>query len=120
LLPEKKSSPEWQHYTEAAYASALSSNRPMIIDFYADWCIPCKELDAMTFSDSRVISESKRFGTYKVDMTKSSEETEIIRNKFKIVGMPTVLMINSKGEEIQRITGFENADKFYEMMKKVD
>ena len=52
----------------------------MLIDFYADWCIPCKELDAVTFSDPAVVEESKRFTPYKVDMTQTlSEETEKIR-----------------------------------------
>ncbi|MDP4191611.1 MAG: cytochrome c biogenesis protein CcdA [Bacteroidota bacterium] len=121
LLPEKKTTPEWQFYTEEAYRSTLTSNKPMVIDFYADWCIPCKELDGMTFSNPKVIEELKRFGTYKVDMTKSlSPQTEAIRNKFKIVGMPTVLVINSKGEEVHRITGFVNADKFHGLINSVE
>jgi len=54
-------------------------------------------------------------------MTKSlSEETELIRNKFKIVGMPTILIIDSKGNEIERLTGFINAKEFLEMVNKVN
>ncbi|HEX2867932.1 MAG TPA: cytochrome c biogenesis protein CcdA [Ignavibacteriales bacterium] len=121
LLPEKKSTPEWKYYSEEAYTTSLKSGKPMIIDFFADWCIPCKELDGMTFSNARVIDESRRFHTYKVDMTKSlSEETEHVRNKFKIVGMPTVLIINSKGEEVRRLTGFVNAEEFYKIISNVD
>ena len=93
----------------------------MMIDFYADWCIPCKELDGITFSDPKVVDESHRFTAYKVDMTQTlSDETEKIRNKFNIVGMPTVLLINSKGEEIERLTGFVNADDFLRLLKKID
>ncbi|MGE5439760.1 MAG: cytochrome c biogenesis protein CcdA [Bacteroidota bacterium] len=121
LLPEKKSTPDWKYYSEEAYTTSLKTGKPVIIDFFADWCIPCKELDGMTFSNARVIDESRRFHTYKVDMTKSlSEQTANIRNKFKIVGMPTVLIINSKGEEVQRITGFVNADEFYKIISNVD
>ena len=91
-----------------------------MIDFYADWCIPCKELDALTFSDERVIEKSKEFVSFKVDMTKTmSERTEQIRNKFKILGMPTVLLIDSKGNEIERLTGFVNADEFLKLMNAV-
>ncbi|MCK7524288.1 MAG: thioredoxin domain-containing protein [Ignavibacteriales bacterium] len=54
----------------------LKNNERMVIDFYADWCIPCKELDALTFSDKRVLKEFERFTVYKVDMTKNNETNE--------------------------------------------
>ena len=77
-------------------------------------------MDALTFSDDIVIMESKDFVTIKVDMTKTmSDETDRIRNKFNIVGMPTVLLIDSKGEEIERITGFVDAEVFLRLMRKI-
>ena len=121
LVPSKKLEPEWQKFSEAKYEQSLSGKERMVIDFYADWCIPCKELDAVTFSDSRVIEQSKKFTFYKVDMTRSaSGETEQLRNKFKIIGMPTVLIINPYGKEVDRLTGFVNADEFLKIMNKVD
>ena len=108
LIPSEKNSVDWKPFTEDALTEI--SGRGVVIDFYADWCIPCKELDAMTFSDPKVIELSKDFETYKADMTKSlSPEVENLRDRFKIVGVPTVLILNSKGEEIERITGFVNA-----------
>ncbi|QQS37874.1 MAG: thioredoxin fold domain-containing protein [Ignavibacteriales bacterium] len=120
LIPSDTKSVEWVHYTEGAIPQNIE-NRGVIIDFYADWCIPCKELDALTFSDQRVIDESKNFHTFKADMTKSlSPEVEALREKYKILGVPTVLIIDSKGNEIHRITGFVNADEFYNMISKVN
>lgn len=120
IWPSEKISPDWQEYSDDAYQSALDNNQKIMIDFYADWCIPCKELDALTFSDERVIEKSKEFVSFKVDMTKTmSERTEQIRNKFKILGMPTVLLIDSKGNEIERLTGFVNADEFLKLMNAV-
>jgi thioredoxin:protein disulfide reductase len=89
----------------------------MVIDFYTDWCIPCKELDALTFSDERVIKEMERFTNYKVDMTKMTQENEDLRKRFTVVGMPTVLIIDSQGKELNRITGFVNADEFLSYLK---
>jgi thiol:disulfide interchange protein DsbD len=95
--------------------------RGVIIDFYADWCIPCKELDAYTFSDPKVIEGSKNFYTFKADMTKSlSDEVEALRNKYNILGVPTVLILDNKGNEVKRITGFVNADEFYEIIRNVN
>lgn len=120
LWPVESKSPDWQYYSNTAFEEAINNNEKMIIDFYADWCIPCKELDALTFSDERVINASKEFTPFKVDMTKTlSDETEEIRKKFDIIGMPTVLIINSNGEEVERITGFVNAEEFLKIIATV-
>jgi thiol:disulfide interchange protein DsbD len=118
FIPSEKASIEWKVYSESVIPADFSGSDGMIIDFYADWCIPCKELDAMTFSDPGVISAAKNYHTYKADMTKSlSPEVEALRNKYNILGVPTVLIINSKGEEVHRITGFMKPDKFTQLLK---
>lgn len=121
LIPSKNLEPEWQKFSEVKYETSLKNNERMVVDFYADWCIPCKELDALTFSDPRVLGRMGKFTSYKVDMTKTlSDETEVLRTKFKIIGMPTVLIINAKGEEVERLTGFVNADEFLKILNKVN
>ncbi len=120
VIPQEKLSPDWQTYSDELYQDALDNNKKIMIDFYADWCIPCKEYDALTFTDERIISLSKEFLNIKVDMTKTlSDETEKLRNQFNIVGMPTILLFNSNGEEIERITGFLNADEFLKIMNGI-
>lgn len=119
LVPSDRESIMWDPYSETALTN-ISDNRGIIIDFYADWCIPCKELDALTFTDPRVIELSKEFTTLKADMTRSvSPEVESLRNKFNIVGVPTVLILDSDGNELKRITGFVNADEFYKILLDV-
>jgi len=121
LVPSNKPSIRWQHYNPVLASASLNSNKKVIIDFYADWCIPCKELDANTFSDQKVIDASSNFEAYKADMTKSlSPEVEALRNKYNIVGVPTVLIINSKGIEVQRLTGFVNAAEFLKLLHSAD
>ena len=88
FIPEQKNSIDWKPYAEGVIPQKIQTSG-VIIDFYADWCIPCKELDAYTFSDPKVIEVSKNFYAFKADMTKSlSDEVEALRNKYKIIGVP--------------------------------
>jgi thiol:disulfide interchange protein DsbD len=121
LIPAEKQSPDWKVFSESQYEMSLKNNERMIIDFYADWCIPCKELDALTFSDGNVIEESKRFTAFKADLTQSgSPETESLTKRFRIKGVPTVLIIDAQGNEIERITGFVNAETFLQKIRSVN
>lgn len=117
LKPGENLEPEWKKFSIVNYEASLNNNERMVIDFYADWCIPCKELDALTFSDKRVLNEFARFTVYKVDMTKNNETNELLRKKFNVIGMPTVLVIDSQGNETKRLTGFVNADEFLTFIK---
>jgi len=120
LIPSKAEKPNWIVFNEEAYQKSLENGEKVVIDFYADWCIPCKELDKLTFSDKKVLEEFKNFTLYKVDMTVTVSETnEKLRKKFNILGMPTVLLIDSKGNEVKRITGFVNAQEFLNYLGQV-
>jgi thioredoxin:protein disulfide reductase len=118
LVPKEKLEPQWEKFSVLAYETSLKNNKKMVIDFYADWCIPCKELDALTFSDKQVINEMEKFTNYKVDMTMMTPENEDLRKRFNVIGMPTVLIIDSRGKELNRITGFVNADEFLGYIKE--
>ncbi len=121
IIPQDKKSPDWQPYSEESFAAAMENNKLIMIDVYADWCIPCKELDMFTFSDGRVIEDSRRFVNYKVDLTRTmSDESKRFREKFNIIGVPTVLLFDSNGNEVERITGFLDANQFLEIIKKVN
>jgi thioredoxin:protein disulfide reductase len=121
VIPSSGESIKWEQYSESVIPASLEERNGMIIDFYADWCIPCKELDAITFSNPAVVQEAEKFYTYKADMTRSlSPEVEMLKNKYNIVGVPTVIIINSTGEEVDRITGFVGPDEFLRSMQKVN
>lgn len=111
---------EWQMIqTQPGIDSSISASKdkPTIIDFYADWCAQCKELDKYTFVDPRIIELSKKFNNIKVDLTKGDKEIE---SKFKIQGLPIVSFIDKNGKEREdlRVTGFVNADEFIKIMEK--
>jgi len=120
LLPSEKKSIDWEKFSKEKLSLAQNEGKPVIIDFYADWCIPCKELDAVTFSNAKVIEESKRFMGFKADMTKTvSPEVDALRTEYKIIGVPTIILIDAKGNEVRRFTGFIPADEFLKYLKEV-
>jgi thioredoxin:protein disulfide reductase len=123
LIPSAASAEiAWEAFSDEALAQAVSTGRPAIIDFTADWCLPCKELDRFTFSDARVLEASSRFSTLKADITSQmSEPVRALQQRFEILGAPTIVFIDSTGRERRdlRLTGFEKADRFLERMNQV-
>ncbi len=112
----------WQHYEASILSTASSARQPVIIDFYADWCIPCKELDAKTFRNPAVASELKRFQRVKADLTLPDDpKTQQLTKQYRIIGVPTIVFLDSTGQELNalRLTGFEDPGKFVERLKQV-
>jgi thiol:disulfide interchange protein DsbD len=103
----------WQKFSEVALEQARAGARPVVIDFYADWCIPCKELDKFSFSDPRVIEASRNMVMLKADLTKgNSPEVKALTAEYMIRGVPTIVFIGPDGQEVTglRINQFEKAD----------
>jgi thiol:disulfide interchange protein DsbD len=70
-----------------------------MLDFYADWCSPCRALEKDVFTNPEVLKLSKQFVTLRVDLTKRHPQQAILQKRYHIQGVPTVLFINSKGDE---------------------
>ncbi len=111
----------WQTFSSESLAQATQSHHPVIVDFSADWCGACKELEKYTFSDDKVIDESARFTLLRVDATEESEALTKLKNQYKVVGLPTMIFIDSNGQINQSVTltGFEEAPEFLKRMKTV-
>lgn len=112
----------WQSYNAATLAAARAAGKPVVIDFYADWCLPCKELDHKTFTDPAVIAELDRFVRLKADLTRPEDATtKQLTKEYAILGVPTIVFLDAAGKEVAdaRLTGFEPAGVFVARAKKV-
>jgi thiol:disulfide interchange protein DsbD len=111
---------EFQSYDAAAVQQALASGKPVILDFSADWCLPCHELERKTFTDTRVIAAAGEFATFKVDLTHADSPAAVEHTKrFRIQGVPTIVFLTPGGQEVEaaRFSGFLPAEAFLEKLK---
>lgn len=106
---------------EAVLAEAKKSCRPVMIDFFADWCAACKELDTHTYVANDVKTEAERFISVKVDGTEDHAVLDTLYERFGIQGLPTVAFVDGRGEVLKapRVTGFLPPEKFLAEMQKV-
>jgi thiol:disulfide interchange protein DsbD len=111
---------QWQTFSEDLFQKAVRENRPVIIDFWADWCAACHQLEEETFSNQRVQLLGTEFVKLKFDATQSSEELERLKLKYKIVGLPTIVFHDRQGQwaEDLTLTEFEEPTAFIERMRK--
>ena len=113
---------EWEPYAPERVEQAIADGTPVMMDFYADWCVPCLELDRVTFTDRRVVQESENFVRLKVDLTQfDSEESEALRRRYAVAGVPTIVFLDPAGEEVRdvRVVGFVNANDFLGRIERV-
>jgi thiol:disulfide interchange protein DsbD len=111
----------WEPYSEAKLEEALASGRPVIIDSYAEWCIPCKEMDKLIFSRPQVIAASREFAMLRADVTSRKDpKVKGYYKKFNVRGVPTTIFLKPDGSEIGELrgTGFESKDVFLAKMKR--
>ncbi|BDY12230.1 protein-disulfide reductase DsbD [Hydrogenimonas cancrithermarum] len=94
-------------------AKIESGDKPVMVDFRADWCVSCKELEESTFKDPRVIGALRGYNLYQVDVTQNSPEQKKLMKHFGVFGPPAILFFE-KGEEIKskRISGYKSPDEF--------
>jgi len=106
---------------DALLAEAKAAGKPVMIDFWAEWCVYCKKLDKLVWKDPAVVEESLRFVTIKFDATApDDEEMTAIKDMFQVTGLPRVVFIDSRGEILHgRSQGFLEAPAMLEVMQNI-
>lgn len=100
---------------------AENSGKKVMFDLYADWCVACKEFEKYTFSDPNVKAELDKMLVLQVDMTRNSPANDELMKHFQVLGLPTILFFDEKGNELndKRITGFMQATPFLEWLNQL-
>jgi thiol:disulfide interchange protein DsbD len=94
------------------------SEKPVMLDFYADWCVACKEFEEITFKDEQVIQKLKGFTLLQADVTANNQDDKDLQKRFGIVGPPGIIFWDKNNQEINaaKIVGYKNPKEFLEVI----
>jgi thioredoxin:protein disulfide reductase len=114
---------DWKDYSEELLLAAKSRGKPVIIDFYATWCAPCRELEEITFHHGAVVQRSREgFVMIKVDVTRGGNPVhERLMEDYGVRGVPTIVFLDAEGKERQdlRLVDFLPPEPFLLLMEKL-
>jgi thiol:disulfide interchange protein DsbD len=102
-------------------AALRSAGRPVMLDFYADWCVSCKEMERFTFSDAAVQKKLAGAVLLKADVTANNEADKALLKRFQLFGPPGTIFFDASGREIpgSRVIGFQGSDRFLQTLRSV-
>jgi thioredoxin:protein disulfide reductase len=106
---------------EARIKRANANKQPVMLDFYADWCISCKEMEAYTFTDANVKQTLAGFVLLQADVTKQTDADKALLTKFNLIGPPAILFFNGNQQENKalRVIGYQDAKTFSKTLQQV-
>jgi thiol:disulfide interchange protein DsbD len=100
-------------------AVKAAAGRPVMLDFYADWCVSCKEFEHNTFSDPRVQARLKEVTLFQVDVTGNTDDDKALLKRFSLFGPPGIIFFDKAGQQLgYRVAGYEPPDKFIDSLGK--
>ena len=105
---------------ELEQAIAENTGRPVMLDFYADWCVSCHQMEAFTFSEPEVYQKMGQMTLLQADVTPNTPEDRELLKRFRLFGPPGIIFFDTEGRELDiRVVGFQNAERFAESLTQV-
>lgn len=104
---------------DAEVRNASASGRAVMLDFYADWCVSCKEMERLTFTDTRVRKALADVVLLQADVTANNADDQVLLKRFGLFGPPGTIFFDAQGRELKaRVVGYERADTFLESLRR--
>jgi len=118
---------EQKHFTRIQTVAELEQTllqggKPVMLDFYADWCVSCKEMEKFTFTDARVSEYLDRMQLLQVDVTANTAADKALLKRFNLFGPPGIIFFDGQGQEIHqaRVIGYQKPEQFLQALLQVD
>jgi thiol:disulfide interchange protein DsbD len=110
------------HTIEELDSRLAAAGRPVMLDFYADWCVSCKEMERFTFADARVQAKLAGWTLLQADVTANSAADQALLQRFQLYGPPGIVFFDRQGREINgiRVVGFQSADEFLGLLARLN
>ena len=104
---------------ETRVAQASAAGKPVLLDFYADWCVSCKEMERLTFSDTAVRSRLSGQVLLQADVTRNNADDKALLKRFGLFGPPGIILFGADGSERPvRVIGYQSAERFLDSLQR--
>ena len=110
----------WRDFSSTVLEEARRERRPAVVDFRADWCLPCIEMERTTFVEPEVQRRAEDFAMLRADVTEMSKDAERMLSDYEVLGVPTTIFFGPDGSERERIVGYIAPDDFLSVLERTD
>jgi thiol:disulfide interchange protein DsbD len=116
----KPASLAFKPFDQSRLTAAAAAHKPVLIDFAADWCIPCREMDHITFVDPSVVHAARKFVALRADLTRLDSHNDELVSRYRIQGVPTLLLLDGRGNVQKRMVGYVGPKQMLESLHAVN
>jgi thioredoxin 1 len=123
IYAENLNTIKWQKNLDQALEAAKKSNQLLILDFYADWCPPCNQMEKSTYSDSRVIEQLKNYIPVKIDIDKKPKPANKYDGNARAnggSGIPATIILDADGNQLAKVHGYQTPEELIELVKAAE
>ncbi len=118
--PEKENNMIWQPYSQVKVEEAIKAHHAIVIDYFAQWCFGCHEMDKTVFANTKVQERLKKVDAFRIDATNiDAPEISALIDRYEVIGLPTIIFIGRDGKEV-KAARYEGAGSVEQFMRSLD